>query len=332
MYDTLLLIIALIILAETSLLVVMRRPNARLADTFRAGSRSILIDTSVLIDGRILDIAAAGFMPGRLVIPRSVLGELQLLADGADHDKRARARNGLDAVTGLQEMPNVSVEIYHDDTQNREGVDNRLLALARRFGYELCTVDFNLQKVAQAEGIGILSINELSQKLRALYLPGEKVELVLKQKGQEKGQAIGYATDGTMVVVDGGDKQIGQTVTVEIIRSLQTNSGKMMFARMGGDHGQRQRGNNGANVPRTAAEPQAAHAEPAQRQTQQRGRGGRGRRTIVANDAVSVTGDVSTGVTISAKPAADAKRPAGRSRGRGRQTPEDELLNLVNNQ
>ena len=258
--DTLLLIIVTIVLVETSVLVYQRRTSPRTARGFSYGQRSILVDTSVLIDGRILDIANAGFVPGRLVVPRSVLGELQLLADGADHEKRARARNGLEVITQLQAVSTVSLEIYPDQSEAREGVDNRLLALARELTYELCTVDYNLQKVAQAEGITILSINELSQKLRALYLPGEKIDLTLKQKGQDKGQAIGYASDGTMVVVDNADKFMDKTVAVEVIRSLQTNSGKMMFAKLVVEAKQPQSNDNSApsrrgRVPRQAEQP-----------------------------------------------------------------------------
>lgn len=288
MYDPFILIIVAIILIETSVLLLRKSRGG-----FR-GERAILVDTSVLIDGRILDIAHAGFVPGRLVVPRSVLGELQLLADGSDHEKRQRARNGLDVVTKLQALPSVSLEIYRDQSDAREGVDNRLLALARRLGYELCTVDFNLQKVAEAESIGILSINELSQKLRALYLPGEKLDLTLKQKGQEKGQAIGYASDGTMVVVDNADKLMEKTVEVEVIRSLQTNSGKMMFAKL-------------------VAKQTPAQGRPAQDQQKPQQNGRRDR----SNQPKQESGRRSFNRN---------RRPAQP------QTPEDELLNLVNKQ
>lgn len=306
MYDPLILIITAIILVETSFLLVRRKTSFG-----GGGSRAILVDTSVLIDGRILDIAEAGFVPGRLVIPRSVLGELQLLADGSDHEKRARARNGLEVITKLQAVPGVVVEIYGDQSDAREGVDNRLLSLSRKLGYELCTVDYNLQKVAQAESIKILSINELSQKLRALYLPGEKLDLTLKQKGQEKGQAIGYASDGTMVVVDHADKFMDKTVEVEVIRSLQTNSGKMMFARLAlqvepernapADKGNRRVFSRNRRQPQPQSS-QQSQAQPAVKQQSSR-----------STPSQSAT----------------APQPFGRSRN---SSPEDDLLNLVNKQ
>jgi len=311
MYDPLLLIISIIILAETSLILVKRRGalgNAREAVSF--GSRSILVDTSVLIDGRILDIAAAGFVPGRLVIPRSVLGELQLLADGSDHEKRNRARNGLEVITKLQDIPAVNLEIYPDESEAREGVDNRLLSLARSLGYELCTVDYNLQKVAQAEGITILSINELSQKLRALYLPGEKLDLLLKQKGQEKGQAVGYASDGTMVVVDNADKLLEQTVNVEVIRSLQTSSGKMMFAKL---VTQPSRGESKGNDSR---KPQAPKPR------------GTGRLAKFVTKPQTTSSQPQPARETNDRP---AKRVFSRNNRRP-QSPEDDLLDLVNKQ
>lgn len=298
MYDPLILIIVAVILVETSVLLLRRGRGGG----FR-GERAILVDTSVLIDGRILDIANAGFVPGRLVVPRSVLGELQLLADGSDHEKRQRARNGLDVVTKLQAVPSVNLEIYRDQTDAREGVDNRLLALARRLGYELCTVDFNLQKVAEAESIGILSINELSQKLRALYLPGEKLDLTLKQKGQERGQAIGYASDGTMVVVDNADKLLEKTVEVEVIRSLQTNSGKMMFAKLVAKAPPSQSRRGGEQGPRPDKQSKPAQSQNGRREQRQD------------------------------QPKQEGRRPFNRSRRPAQpQSPEDELLNLVNKQ
>ncbi len=197
----------------------------------RKQSRRILLDTSVLIDGRIVSIARTGFIGGTLVIPRSVIGELQFLADAADHDKRARARSGLDIVAELQAMPGVEVEILQDGSKADEGVDERLLSLAKKQGAAICTLDYNLNKVALVENIDILNVNELAQNLRMAYLPGEKLLLELVQKGQDAHQAVGYLPDGTMVVVEHANKLIGKTVEVEIIRSLQTAAGRMMFAK-----------------------------------------------------------------------------------------------------
>lgn len=215
------------ILAEVTYLVV-KLPRQNLS---RKQSRPILVDTSVLIDGRIIAVAQSGFIGDALVIPRSVIGELQFLADNADHDKRARARYGLDVVKELQAMPHLKVEILQDGSKAEEGVDERLLTLAKKHNAAVCTIDYNLNKVAVVEGIAVLNVNELAQSLRMAYLPGEKMLLELVQKGQDAHQGVGYLTDGTMVVVEHASKNIGQTVEIEFIRSLQTAAGKMMFAK-----------------------------------------------------------------------------------------------------
>jgi rRNA-processing protein FCF1 len=225
--ESLLIIVTLAILAEVSYLVV-KLPRQNLS---RKQSRPILVDTSVLIDGRIISVAQSGFIGDTLVIPRSVIGELQFLADNADHDKRARARHGLDVVSDLQAMAGIDVEILQDGSKAEEGVDERLLTLAKRQKAVICTIDYNLNKVAVVEGITVLNVNELAQSLRMAYLPGEKMLLELVQKGQDSHQAVGYLADGTMVVVEHANKFIGQTAEIEFIRSLQTAAGKMMFAK-----------------------------------------------------------------------------------------------------
>jgi len=186
----------------------------------------------VLIDGRIVSIAKSGFLADTLVIPRSVVGELQFLADNGDPDKRSRARMGLDAITELQNLPGIDVELLQDGSRAREGVDERLLALAKANEASICTIDFNLNKVATVEGIKVLNINELAQGLRMAHLPGEKTQVELVQKGQDARQGVGYLADGTMVVVEHASAHIGSLVDVEVIRSLQTAAGKMMFARL----------------------------------------------------------------------------------------------------
>ena len=224
----------LIALGLTALLIEVTYLVVKLPRQNRLGkeTRPIFVDTSVLIDGRILAVASSGFIGDRLIIPRSVIGELQYLADNADHDKRARARHGLDVVRQLQTMDAVTVEILQDGSKAEEGVDERLLNLARQYNGAVCTIDFNLNKVAQVENIRILNVNELAQTLRMAYLPGEKMLLELVQKGQDAHQAVGYLTDGTMVVVEHAYKHIGQTAEIEFIRSLQTAAGKMMFAKL----------------------------------------------------------------------------------------------------
>ncbi len=194
--------------------------------------KPILVDTSVLIDSRIVSVARTGFLKGKVLIPRSVVGELQLLADGFDSEKRSRARHGLDVISELQLIPNLDIEILQDSNKAEEGVDNRLLKLAKKYNGIICTIDYNLNKVAKVESIEVLNVNDLAMSLRMAYLPGEKLNLELTNKGQDYHQAVGHIADGTMVVVENGSSKIGQTVEVEFIRSLQTAAGKMMFAKI----------------------------------------------------------------------------------------------------
>ena len=221
------IITLLAILVEVTYLVI-KLPRQNFS---KKQGRLVFVDTSVLIDGRIIAVAESNFIGDTLIIPRSVIGELQYLADNADHDKRARARHGLDVVKQLQQMPLVAVDIMQDGSKAEEGVDERLLTLAKRHSGVICTIDFNLNKVAQVEGITVLNVNELAQSLRMAYLPGEKMLLEVVQKGQDSHQGVGYLADGTMVVIEHAQKNIGQTVEIEFIRSLQTAAGKMMFAK-----------------------------------------------------------------------------------------------------
>ena len=224
--DLILLVVTLLILGEVSYLLARLPKNS-----IKSKDRAILVDTSVLMDGRIVPVAQTGFIGGTLVIPRSVIGELQFLADHADADKRARARYGLDVVTELQAMERVNVELLQDGSHAREGVDDRLLKLAKQHGAVIMTLDYNLNKVAAVEGTEVLNLNELAQSIRMEHLPGEKITLELIQKGQDAHQGVGYLPDGTMVVVEQASSQIGQTLNVEIIRNLQTAAGRMIFAK-----------------------------------------------------------------------------------------------------
>lgn len=227
--EILIISLLLVIAAEATYLVAT---SATKPMNKKAG-RPIFVDTSVLIDGRIIAVAKSGFVGSdTLFIPRSVIGELQYLADNADSEKRSRARHGLDVVTELQAMPDVKVEIFQDGSRAEEGVDERLLKLAKQHNGVVCTIDYNLNKVAQVENIIVLNVNDLAMSLRMAYLPGEKILLELTQKGQDGHQAVGHLTDGTMVVVERASKLIGQTVEIEFIRSLQTAAGKMMFAKL----------------------------------------------------------------------------------------------------
>ena len=224
--ELLIIIMLLSIMAEIYMLVKPRRH----ADS--GTQLPILVDTSVLMDGRVVDLAKTGFLLGQIIVPRSVLIELQLLADGADHAKRERARFGMDAMKELKDVLGGSFTLLDDATRIPEGVDNRLLQLAKEMNAAILTLDYNLNKVAQVEGIQILNINELAKSLRMSYLPGDELTLELTQKGQDSHQAVGYLHDGTMVVVEQAKKFIGQEKRVEIIRSLQTDAGKMMFAKL----------------------------------------------------------------------------------------------------
>jgi uncharacterized protein YacL len=229
--DILLLILVSIILIEVSYLLLTNSKN----QIQHIGKRKVFIDTSALMDGRIVTAAQTGFIPDTLIVPESVIAELQLLADQADNEKRMRARRGLDAVKELQNIEGVSVVIVADGPTGEGGVDARLIELAKKqSGSQLCTIDFNLNKVAQVNDIHVLNINELAGSIRMAFLPGETMNLTLTQKGQGDNQAVGYLADGTMVVVDRAAKQVGANVQIEFIRSLQTAAGRMMFAKLVG--------------------------------------------------------------------------------------------------
>lgn len=193
---------------------------------------SLLLDTSVLIDGRILSIARSNLLGSKLVVPTSVVRELQFMADRADHDKRERARFGLDIINQLQALGTLSVEVIDDGVIDQNGVDEQLLKLAQKWQAKLCTIDYNLNKSARVQGVVVVNINELAHALRTTHLPGETIEVKLQQQGQDSHQAVGYLDDGTMVVVDRAKQRLGQTVHVEATRVLQTEAGRMLFAKL----------------------------------------------------------------------------------------------------
>lgn len=225
------LIILVLLVLEVTYLVAKQAP----AVSTSSKNGGLLLDTSALMDGRIVTAAQTGFVPDKLIVPRSVVNELQLLADQADHEKRSRARRGLDAIKELQDMDHVVVDMIEDGQTGSGGVDERLIELAKKRKAQLCTIDFNLNKAATALGIRVLNINELAGSLRMAFLPGEVMSLALSQKGQSSNQAVGYLADGTMVVVDKAGSLVGKTVQIEFVRSLQTAAGRMMFAKLIGD-------------------------------------------------------------------------------------------------
>lgn len=199
-------------------------------------SGGVALDTCGLIDGRIISIAKAGFLPNRIVIPQFVIAELQFLADHGDTQKRERARFGLDVIRELQDVKRVEVVIAREQFKNIKEVDDKLVALAKQTGVALYTTDYNLNKVAQIEGVKVLNVNELAQALRPPRLPGEQVELKITQVGQDRTQGVSFLDDGTMVVVEKAGNLVGQRVKVQFSRILQTQAGKMMFAVLLSDH------------------------------------------------------------------------------------------------
>jgi uncharacterized protein YacL len=194
-------------------------------------SRTILMDTSVIIDGRVADIARTGFLPGELLIPRFVLNELQYIADSGDNLRRQRGRRGLEVLSNLQKDPSISVRISDIDVEGTRAVDDKLVILARQMRAPVLTNDYNLNRVAELQGVTILNINELANAVKAVYLPGENLEVRVIQEGREHGQGIGYLDDGTMVVVQDGNELIGEEVDTVVTKVLQTAAGRMIFAK-----------------------------------------------------------------------------------------------------
>ncbi len=190
-----------------------------------------ILDTSVIIDGRIADICETGFMDGTLVIPQFVLKELQLVADSSDSMKRNRGRRGLDILQKIQKMAGVEVTISDVDFPEVREVDLKLIELARSLQGKIVTNDFNLNKVAQLRGVEVLNINELANSLKPVVLPGEIMKVFILKEGKEYNQGVAYLDDGTMVVVDNARKMIGRTIDVVVTSVLQTTAGKMIFGR-----------------------------------------------------------------------------------------------------
>lgn len=190
-----------------------------------------ILDTSVIIDGRIADIAETGFMDGILVIPQFVLRELQLVADSADSLKRNRGRRGLDILQRIQKIVTVNVQIVEDDFPTIREVDLKLIELAKVYEAKIITNDFNLNKVAQLQGVEVLNINELANALKPIVLPGETMRVFILKEGKEYNQGVAYLDDGTMVVVDNARKLIGKNVDIAVTSVLQTTAGKMIFGK-----------------------------------------------------------------------------------------------------
>jgi uncharacterized protein YacL len=196
-----------------------------------ANGRTILLDTSVIIDGRIADIARTGFLPGSLLIPRFVLAELQYIADSSDSLRRQRGRRGMEVLASLQKDPNVVVRISDIDVEGVREVDDKLVILARQMRCPILTNDYNLNKIAEFQGVTILNVNELANAVKSVLLPGEMLGIRVIQEGKEINQGVGYMDDGTMVVVENGRDYIGRETHVTVTKVLQTAAGRMIFAR-----------------------------------------------------------------------------------------------------
>ena len=190
-----------------------------------------ILDTSVIIDGRIADIAETGFLDGVLVVPQFVLRELQLVADSADSMKRNRGRRGLDVLQRIQKMAHINVQILEEDFPHVREVDLKLIELARMYDCKVVTNDFNLNKVAQLHGVEVLNINELANSLKPIVLPGEVMRVFILKEGKEYNQGVAYLDDGTMVVVDNAKRMISKTIDIAVTSVLQTTAGKMIFGR-----------------------------------------------------------------------------------------------------
>jgi len=191
-----------------------------------------VLDTSVIIDGRIADICEAHFLDGVLLIPQFVLRELQLVADSADSMKRQRGRRGLEVLQRLQKMPHLEVEVSDDDFAHIPDVDLKLIELAKRYDGKILTNDYNLNKVASLQGIEILNVNQLANALKPVVLPGEVMRVFILREGKEYNQGVAYLDDGTMVVVDGARRMINKTVDITVTSVHQTTAGKMIFGRL----------------------------------------------------------------------------------------------------
>ncbi|HXZ04537.1 MAG TPA: PIN domain-containing protein [Ktedonobacteraceae bacterium] len=190
----------------------------------------ILLDTSAIIDGRIADISQTGFISGTLVVPRFVLNELQHIADSADTMRRNRGRRGLEMLDRLQKDATVPIEITDADVEGIVEVDSKLVKLAQTLHCPIITNDFNLNRVAELQGVKVLNINELANAVKPVLLPGEDIVIKIIQDGKELGQGVGYLDDGTMIVVEGGRQYMGSTIEVSVTRVLQTVAGRMIFA------------------------------------------------------------------------------------------------------
>lgn len=229
-------ILALLLAAQGASVGLTRR--SELAALFFGGSSEqkshrlagVLLDTSVIIDGRILDIAKTGFVDMPLIILSSVLRELQQVADSADATRRRRGRRGLDVLTDMQKDPAIHLQVVDDDASPGTEIDAHLVRTAKRKGWGIMTNDFNLNRIARLEGVVVLNLNELAQAMRPVAIPGEEIVVMVAREGKEPGQGVGSLDDGTMVVIQNGKRLLNQTITAVVTSVIQTSAGRMIFA------------------------------------------------------------------------------------------------------
>ena len=199
---------------------------------YKAPSDLRILDTSVIIDGRIADICDSGFIEGELIVPRFVLTELQSVADSSDSMKRSRGRRGLDILNRMQKSSAIHIDIVEQDFTKIKGVDGKLVALANKINAKLLTNDYNLNKVAELQGVRVLNINELANAMKPVVLPGEQMTVKIIREGKELGQGVGYLDDGTMIIVDHAQKMLNMNVEVVVTSVLQTTAGRMIFTEL----------------------------------------------------------------------------------------------------
>jgi uncharacterized protein YacL len=238
-------VLALLLAAQGASVGLTRREE--IAALFFGGNRdtethrlsAVLLDTSVIIDGRIQDIAKTGFLDMPLVILSSVLRELQMVADSADATRRRRGRRGLDVLTEMQKDASINLQVTEDDAPSGTEIDAHLVRTAKHKGWAIMTNDFNLNRIARLEGVAVLNLNELAQAMRPVAIPGEEIVVTVAREGKEQGQGVGSLDDGTMVVIQNGRRLLNQTITATVTSVIQTSAGRMIFAEPAGIEGRR---------------------------------------------------------------------------------------------
>ncbi len=228
--------IAVFVMRQTDLFALFRVGTGPSGDESSASNqpsvRTVLLDTSVIIDGRIADIARTGFLVGTLLIPRFVLNELQFIADSSDNLRRQRGRRGIEVISQLQKDTSTPLRISDMDVEGVREVDDKLVVLARQLRCPILTNDYNLNRIAELQGVSVLNVNELANAVKLVFLPGESIEVNVIQEGKESGQGVGYLDDGTMVVVEDGRSHLNRKINVTVTKVLQTAAGRMIFARL----------------------------------------------------------------------------------------------------